>query len=99
RACPLYRSALLGSVTYQLHQGAIIVYHAVNHAAIADGGKMFFGAFDLCIFYAAQFHSVETAFGLGDKVDVLHAALVKSDRPVRVVFSNRGRNIETTGQF
>ena len=80
-------------------QCLIAVHNTINDIIRANRLEMRFCTVDFSLFCGRnmiELHRIQCAFCFGNKVDVFHAALIKSDCPVWVIPSHRCRNIESS---
>ena len=101
--CFLYRVFLPHSLPHDFFQQSLVsVHHIINYIAITYCLEMFPCAVDFCLFNwsnVVKMQGIQSAFGLGNEVNMLDRSFIESDCPVRIISPYRGRNIEAVRQF
>lgn len=101
--CFLYRVFRPHSLPHDFFQQSLVaVHHTINYTTITYCLETFPCAVDLCLFNwsdVVKMQGIQSAFGLGNEVNMLNRSFIENKHPVRIIAPYRGRNIEAVRQF
>ena len=84
---------------YLFQQGLVTIHHIINHISVADRLEMLSCAVNFRFLNEPELHGGHRAFRLSNKVDMLHATFIESNRSVRIIMSDRCCDIEAIRQL
>ena len=97
--CVMQKNRVFNLFHYLFQQGLVTVHHVIDHISVADCFEMLSCAVNFRFLDEAELHGRHRSFRFGNEIDMLDGAFIESNRPVRVIVSDRRCNIEAVRQF